>query len=343
MRLIFILWVSMVAFGLPEVFAGSGRLWFARPDVYLLGLPLYGLHFLLLAHIAVRTGRTSWPALYVFGVLFALYETWVTKVVWNGYPGSGGFAMGSFGDWFGVHETLGLLLFYHPVTSFILPVVVISRLFPAFGRHFPSSDWLFGKTKGGFLLRLGLILIWGIMSGYNMAVAGDYLLTWVSMLGVLWLGYVFLKWRGATKDSGDLAAIVASPLLGHAALVVACLWLALIYVVTYLLVAPELLPPPQIQLLTLAFYPVLFVVLRIIPPRAVREDETDRAQNPARMPAFWILAVFGIGFVASILIAQGDVFRTSLAIIPFVLLVPLGVGLFIWLVIWKSILKREKV
>lgn len=108
LRLVFLLWVAIVAFGLPEVFAGTGSGWLVRPDFYVLAIPLYALHFLLLAHIAVRTGRTSWPALYVLGVLFALYETWVTKVVWNGYPGDDGFAMGGFGEWFGIHETLGL-------------------------------------------------------------------------------------------------------------------------------------------------------------------------------------------------------------------------------------------
>jgi hypothetical protein len=141
LRLVFLLWVAVLAFGLPEVFAGTGQLWLFRADVYILALPLYALHFLLLTHIAVRTQRVSWPALYLLGVLFGLYETWITKVVWHGYLGENGFAMGSFGggfgQWFGIHETLGLVLFYHPVTAFLLPLAVVSRLFPGFGNAFP--------------------------------------------------------------------------------------------------------------------------------------------------------------------------------------------------------------
>ena len=338
LRLVFLIWLAILAFGLPEVFAGTGRLWLIRPDVYVLPLPLYILHFLLLAHIAVRTRRTSWSALYLFGILFGLYETWITKVVWNGYPGDDGFAMGGFGQWFGVHETLGLVLFYHPVTAFLLPLAVTSRLFPAFGNAFPAPDWVFGKTKAALLRRLGLLLIWGILTGHNLMQPDVLVLTWLPMLVILWLGYIFLKNKGATSAESPLAEIVARPVLGRWELIFASVWLVLMYLVTYVHLLPEMLPPPHIQLITLGFYPLLFLLLHRTPPMTF--DGYEAIPHPARLPAKWLVFVFLLGLLVTALIPLGEQVRISLAIIPFVSLVPLGVGLFLWLVVWRVVIRR---
>ena len=337
------MWVAIIAFGLPEIFAGTGKGWLTRPDVYILGLPLYALHFLLLIHIAVRTQRTSWPALYIFGVLFSLYETWITKVVWNGYPGSEGFAMGgAIGNWFGVHETFGLLLFYHPVTSFLLPVAVISRLIPAFGRHFPVPDWLFGKTRTGLFVRIGLLAIWGTASGHNMPVLSEYLISWIPMLGLIWLGYFILNKNGVTGIASEKANIVASPVMGRWALIIASIWLAAIYFVSYNYLLPEKLPPTYVQLITLAFYPILALIIASTPKRAKVCAEREPPANPAKMPIQWLLAVFFLGIIATFIIAQGEVFRISLVLTSFVMMVPIGIWLFFWMVLWKSVIRRSQ-
>lgn len=338
LRLVFLIWLAVLAFGLPEVFAGTGRLWLIRPIVYVLALPLYTLHFLLLAHIAVRTRRTSWSALYLFGVLFGLYETWITKVVWNGYPGDDGFAMGGFGQWFGIHETLGLVLFYHPVTAFLLPLAVTSRLFPAFGKHFPTPDWVFGKTKAAFLRRLGLLLIWGILTGHNLKQPDVLVFTWLPMLVILWGGYAFLENKGATGAVSSLAEIVARPVLGCWGLMFASVWLALMYCVTYVYLLPEMLPPPHIQLITLGFYPVLFLLLRHTAPTPNNKHEP--MTHPARMPTKWLALIFLLGLLVLVLIPLGEQIRVSLAIIPFLSMVPLGAGLFLWLVVWRVVVRR---
>jgi hypothetical protein len=336
LRLVYILWLAVVVFGLPEVFAGTGRLWLVRPDVYILGLPLYTLHFLLLVHIAVRSRRTSWPALYLFGVLFALYETWITKVVWNGYPGADGFAFGGFGAWFGVHETLGLVLFYHPVTSFLLPLAVISRLFPVFGKPFPTPDWVFGTTKGGMIRRFVLLLVWGIVTGYNLEQPIVFLLTWIPMLTIIWAGYIYLEKKGVTASTGYLAETVARPVLGRRGLILVLVWLVLMYFVTYALLIPENLPPQHIQLITLGFYPVL--VFPILRTPKIFHNTQQQLPHPARMPALWLLSIFLLGLFVTFFVPPGQV-RTALAIIPFLGMMLLGAALFLWLVVWRVIVK----
>lgn len=327
-RLIFIAWVALLSFGLPEVFAGSGANWLLRLDFYLLGMPLYALHFLLLCQLAIRTKRTNWPALYLFGVIFALYESWITKVIWAGYPGSDGFASGGFGMWFGVHETLALTFFYHPVTSFLLPLAVLCRLFPTFGAYFPAPDWLFGNGNLAFARRIGLLLMWGILSGRNMPQIPVYLITWLPLIVLLWLGYRRLR--------PNMPNPVSSPLLSRFGVVFAVVLLAILYGVTYYNILPEKLPPAQIQWLTLAFYPVLLAMIFWTRRRPLIEEVRPVAR-PASMPFKWLLSVFAVGLVVSLLSDYVPFLAVNLFFMSMILL---GAVLFAWVALWQGMWQR---
>ena len=321
------LWLALLAFSLPEVFAGTGAGWLTRPDVYILGLPLYALHLLLLCHIAAKTGRTSWPALYLFGLVFGLYETWITKVVWAGYMDADGFAMGGIGPWFGLHETLGLVLFYHAVTSFLLPLAVLTRLFPAFAATFPAPDWIFGPTRWALARRIGLALLWGVISGHNMPDVRLYLISWVPMLLGLILGYRLIRDTDAAR-----------PALGRAGQWGAVLGLVVIYVGGFLLLRTEAIPPAPALAITLALYPVLALLIWQQPPRL--PSPRPPADHPARMPFFWLVVVFLIGLASSVAVLTGGAAVANLAVVPFVGMVPLGAGLFVWLVLWRGLVRK---
>ena len=331
MRLSFFLWVSLLAFGLPEVFAGTGNGWVTNPLTYILVIPLYGLHFLLLCHIAIITKRTSWPALYLFGVIFGLYEAWITKVVWSGYPGSNGFAMGGFGQWFGVHETLGMVLFYHPVTSFLLPLAVLTRIFPAYALYFPAPDWVFGNSKWALARRVTLLLFWGLIAGHNIPAVEPFLVTWVPMIALLWLGYKFLKPRADFRAT--------TPLLGKLGVWVVSVWLGLMYVVAYANLQAHLLPPLGAQAVTLALY---LGIIRLIKRLPVRQAPAQlvQAPSPAKMPFKWLLILFAFGLAVSASIGAGVAQVVAVALTPFLLMVLLGAGLFIWLGLWKPLISK---
>ncbi|WP_148881985.1 hypothetical protein [Thermococcus aciditolerans] len=86
-------------------------------------LPLYGLHTLVLAGIVYRFGKPRFETLYLAGILFGLYEAYITKVVWNPEWDSvlkiGGV---------GIFEVLVVVLFWHPFMSFIIPLGVAELL-----------------------------------------------------------------------------------------------------------------------------------------------------------------------------------------------------------------------
>lgn len=347
LRVLFLLWVAFVAFALPEIIAGTGAGWLVSPFVFILVIPLYASHFLFLTHIAVKTGRTSWPALYIFGLIFGLYETWVTKVIWSGYPGEDGFAMGTIGTWWGVHETLGLVMFYHAVVSFLLPIVVLSTLFPSFGRHFPVGNWLLAKTKWGAIRRTGLLLMLGIVSGFNMADVGLYLFTWVPALVVSALGYWGLSKTGMTAIEPVTRSTVARPNLGRVGLGFVVVVLVLIYAITYGLILPENLPPKEAQFITLVLYLVLVLVLIILPPRdkTLREIDTKQLSAQRTILVRWIASVFLLGLLTSVLASAGGMaFPPFFIGVTFVFasMVIVGVVLFLWLVIWRGIFRRGK-
>ena len=331
-RAVFLLWAGFLAFALPEVLAGTGRLWPIRPDVWLLSLPLYALHFLLLAHLALKTRRTSWPALYLFGIVFGLYESWITKVIWAGYFDLPGFAMGGFGPWFGVHETLGLVLFYHAITSFLLPLAVLTRLFPAWGAAFPRPDWLFAETPWGRVRRVALVLIWAAMGALNMASPLIYLATWLPMLGLIWAG-----WRWMARNGLTAAANAATrPELSRRGFFLALAALGLIYALSFALFRPERIPPAPALLITAALYPLIALLIwRLGPaaPPASPAPAGPAASDPARLPWRWLLALFATG-LAFVLLAPRDAGLSAvLGAIAFVGIVPLGAGLFVWLVL----------
>ncbi|NJE25094.1 hypothetical protein E3E22_00305 [Thermococcus sp. MV5] len=86
-------------------------------------LPLYGLHTLILGSVVYRFGKPRFETLYLAGVIFGLYEAYITKVVWNPGWESPIHVAG-----IGIFEVLVIVLFWHPFMSFILPIGVAELL-----------------------------------------------------------------------------------------------------------------------------------------------------------------------------------------------------------------------
>ncbi len=137
--------VGLVVLICAEVFSGASLqmgLW--HPWVLLVTYWLYFAHFFFFTTLAVRTGRTSFWSLYLWGVLFGFYESWITKVIWFGYEGNGKFAMKSIGP-FGYSE-LSMVFIFHPIMSFMLPLAVACLVCPSLRRLFPDLAWFTGRS-----------------------------------------------------------------------------------------------------------------------------------------------------------------------------------------------------
>jgi len=106
---------------IPEVIAGSDLYPFFKVTDYLLVIPLYTLHSLVLWYVVWRGGRPRLYNLFPAGALFGLYEAYMTKVIWN--PTWAAEPLRVFGV--AVVETLVLVLFWHSFLAFIVPLFVV--------------------------------------------------------------------------------------------------------------------------------------------------------------------------------------------------------------------------
>lgn len=335
-RVGFLLWLALLCFGLPELLAGSSPMWPLDPAIWILTIPLYFLHFVLLVQVALATGRTSWPALYLLGVVFGLYESWITKVVWSGYPGSHGFALGGIGT-FGLHETVGLVLGYHPLFSFLLPLAVMCRLFPAWGAAFPAPDWVFGSGRWAMVARWSLVAAAVTFNATNFGDPAVFLTSWLPFLALIVPGYLILA--ASARRGGDTGAALTSPRLGRAGTVFAALGLAAIYAFSYRGILPERLPPLWAQAVTVLAYPVLALLVRATPPVARPGAAGQPAATPGaeRLPLALLLAIVAAGLFMAVTDANETRLGQIMTIVAFVALVPLGGWFFVRLGLWPRL------
>ncbi len=244
-------WIVLIC---AEVFSGASlRMGLWHPWTLLVTYWLYFAHFFLFTTLAVRTGRTSLPSLYLWGVLFGLYESWITKVIWYGYSGDGKFVMGNIGP-YGFSE-ISMVFLFHPVASFLLPLAVTCLLCPSVRGLFPDLAWLTGRTKGARFTQIYLIFscapVMAMNSGGPLNLAANL------ALAILVLSVLARLSRPALTSSAGRRIVV----FGHRGFMGLWIYLGLLYAVTYVGLRPEGLPSVPIQLLTFVFYAVVIVGL----------------------------------------------------------------------------------
>jgi hypothetical protein len=125
----YMFWVILACLSafFAETISGSFPYSFVHPLGWVLVVPLYGLHTLVLAFVVFKVGRPRFSTLFIAGCIFGMYEAYVTKVLWNppwetlADPVSrlGGVAV----------VELGVISFcWHPFMAFIVPLAVALTL-----------------------------------------------------------------------------------------------------------------------------------------------------------------------------------------------------------------------
>jgi len=236
-----------------EVFSGASTTWFISPWGLLLTFPLYLGHVLFFWWLAHRTKRCTLVHLYLFGMLFALYESWVTKVLWAGYFYQPGVGMGSFLG-VGSGEYVMLVLFWHPVMSFILPILVYELLT---GKALTSHHSLLTKKhwKSWLLLFFVLLLAPFIATGN----AYEHLSANASLLGSFAILYLLHRF---TKEKE-----VESVLLSKTWFIGVSAYIALLYILTFIFLLPERIPTTAMPFITILASYAFFILLLLKAPQ----------------------------------------------------------------------------
>ena len=189
------LYCGFLAFVLPEAFAGSSANWILNPWSWFVTFPLYFAHFYFFTFLAIKTKRTSLKSLYLWGMLYGLYESWITKVIWSSF---GDDPTPLFGSIFAlsIYETILLVFFWHPIFAFLLPLALTGRIFAPTKADsiFPGIMALLDKkTAFGKYLLPATLTVACCISGVNIASPISILITYVPTTLILYFGYIFLK------------------------------------------------------------------------------------------------------------------------------------------------------
>jgi hypothetical protein len=295
-------WFILSAFSVffAEVVSGSYPMAFFNPfnpaDIwgYIVLMPLYGLHLIILSSVVFSGGRPKFYALFLAGAIFGLYEAYITKVLWN--PGWG--AVWYIGG-VAVVELFVIALFWHPFMAFMIPLAAgeatltssteIVDGMPAWMRR-----WL---TSRNIAVVFILFAAWaGMTHGGQAPFALHTLLSSLISAGFL-LGLVY-AWKRETAGRGyPMRSLLPSP--RQAAFLL--LPLLAIYLLFGIGMFPERIPGVWGQAPVWALYGLLFALLYL----------ASRKSNEDTMPVFplvrprigwkWLAAFFGVFTAVSVL------------------------------------------
>ena len=304
--------IGLIILTCTEVFSGASfkvGLW--HPWTWLVTYWLYFVHFFFFTTLAIRTGRTSLWSLYLWGVLFGLYESWITKVIWFGYGGDGKFVMGSIGP-YGFSE-ISMVFLFHPVAAFLLPLAVTCLLWPPLRRLFPDLAWFTGPRRAARLMRAYLVFSIAPVMAMNSGGPARLAVNLAVLFGLL---LVFSRLARPDRSWSDGRSIVVFRGWGFVGL---CVYLVLLYGVTYVFLRPEGLPSASVQLLTFVFYALAIAGLYLHRRREPLPDTAVEVEAREFKQVKMLFAlVIALAFVLSIVAGAP------------ILFVPIAVNFAIW-------------
>ncbi len=273
---------------LAEVTATSSRFPFVTLWGWVMLVPLYGLHALLGGWLVMRVRRVTWPVVYLPGVLFGLYEAYITKVLWDPTWSKAEWDWQAGGLY--LAQTAILVLFWHPVFAFILPLTLVERAATGSSEILAVLPrplrWLAGN-------RWGLVVL-GLLAGTYSAIGAS----WPIALGsaATSAGLVFLLREGVVRGRPPPSLRAVLPSNRQAAWLAGLLGIG--YVVLGFGMRRESLPPVWPGQVTVwAMYAVV-AGLYVVALRRARTLPVVLAplhERPARRP----LLVLGVAFTAA--------------------------------------------
>ncbi len=236
-------------------------------------VPTYGLHTLVLASLSFRERRVTLTTLFLTGAIFGMYEAYLTKVLWN--PTWGEWTL-QFGGIY-VVQTIVLVLFWHPLMAYIVPVFFAENLLTGSSETFEALPKRLRdafRTKSGWTKFVILFAVYAsLCKSFS---AGNALLTFLSsasnigiLIGLGWWWNKICAGRNLTfRDvlpSKKEFNVLASLLLA-------------MYVVMGIFVRSEALPRTIVPHLTVwIIYAALFVLLYFNMKRAAEITEPTPA------------------------------------------------------------------
>lgn len=317
-------WLLLGAFSVffAEVFATSDPYVFFHIFGIVGVLGHYAMHLLVLAPLVIRPGRqVSFGAVYLAGVIFGLYEAYMTKVLWMPPWNAEAVRIGGVA----VFPVIMLVLFWHPFYAFMAPLFVAEGLVLGSGRLFASlperAQRIFRKPWF-----VPAFAVWvGLNHGANIGGPVQALASSLGTSSVVWL-LIVLWHRAARGRRYDLAAML--PRRGW-------WWACLVLLLGYYLVfgftiLPENLPELGAQAIIWGMYLVfgglLVRFLRRAPVEEYVVEEEERPEQEISPARRWLK--FALVFAASSLASSLVLAWAGEAVMGLVWITGMGLGVY---------------
>ena len=320
--------IAIVFFGFlslifAEVFSGASPFWFLTSWGWFVTLPLYWAHALLLVNLALRYERVSLTQLYFWGVLFGLYEGWITKVIWAGYMGQSpqlGWFLG-----FAVAKFLVIGLFYHAVFSFIIPILVFQIVVLATNMNetpivYTSHLNVLSRTRRNLIL-FGLIILSG--STFLASSLNDNLIN-TALAAVVNFAYLMVLIFFATSISRKKLSL-QSLRLGKTGLSIVIIYLVALYGVMFFTLLPDRIPSFGTILLTIDFYIIVLALIFVSPKNTDQTYELAEGLFNKKDITYGLIGFVGLSLVWCILTG----FSSILSVVLYLWMMLLGPFLFV--------------
>ncbi len=291
----YLFWLILAAYStfFAEVFAGSDMFPFFNLWGVLVVVPLYGLHTLILITLLYRYGgRPRFDTLVFAGMLFGLYEAYITKMLWR--P--------SWEAWLTLADVavfeVFVLIWWHTWFSFITPLVLSEGLLTASREILGGLPSRLRRLYSSWQGWLGLALFGAVFQSVNSPTPAHSLLSGLSTVAFLVL--LTALWRRVTRGRSYTLPELLPDTREFRFLAV---WLGLIYLFHTFAVFPERLPPvwPG-QVIIWGLY-ALAITLFIIALRRSRRSEVP-CEESARVPSAKVLLGAGLAFAAALPLAK---------------------------------------
>ena len=323
-KIFFWLILGFLSVFFAEVVSGSDMFPYFTPWGLLVVVPLYTLHILVLSYIIFRRGNSSLNSssnlksnlnlytLFIAGAIFGMYEAYITKVLWSPTWGDPIISVGGIA----LIESIVLVLWWHPLMAFIIPLFVSENLLTASKETMnclpKRFNQLFNSKKKYMLIPLFALLLGAIQSSNSLSPSHSILSGFSTTLLLMVLIYI---WRNKTKG---MEYTMRQLLPSKKEFIVLSVLLITFYIVTGLYLRPEALPGLMPQLIVWLAYAFLFGLLYLNLKRSRKIKIA--AYNNVEIPILFSwkpLIIFSLIFSAT-----SAIFAAA------------GIGMFVMLAMW---------
>ena len=258
LKFVLLLLLSLTSLFFAEVISGSTKFPLYDAWSWLVITPLYGLHTIVLLYIIMKYSgnkKVLFSTLYFAGVIFGLYEAYLTKVLWVGLMDDSIIVLN-----ISIMETIVLIFLWHPIFSFIIPSLVFEGFMTNSNNLFEGLPKKFKRLLKNKKTRVILFLMIGAFLSFNSLSPLETLLSgFTTVLPIIFLYYV-LRRQGIHKKYSLEEILPTKPQF-----IICVFLLSFMYIVLGLFIQPEALTlnnQLSIWVLYLVFGIIFYLKLR---------------------------------------------------------------------------------